>query len=130
MEGFWEYARTMWEGPGHLRFLVQPTLAILLGILDGRQDARRGLGPFGAQVVRGPSGERRQKVGEAIRRLAFPLVMAVLLSAVFQWVIVKRFHPLASLAFAVLLVALPYSLARGLANRATRHPPFEYQFRH
>ena len=33
-------------GPMQLRFLLQPTMAILLGIRDGRKDAREGLPPF------------------------------------------------------------------------------------
>ena len=34
------------SGPGRLRFLLQPTVAILLGSRDGLKDARVGLPPF------------------------------------------------------------------------------------
>jgi hypothetical protein len=34
------------SGAGRIRFLLQPTVAILLGFRDGRKDARMGLPPF------------------------------------------------------------------------------------
>src|SRR6516162_8142697 len=34
------------SGPGRLRFIFQPTVAVLLGVRDGVRDARMGLAPF------------------------------------------------------------------------------------
>ena len=34
------------HGPGRFRFILQPTVAILLGIRDGGKDAREGARPF------------------------------------------------------------------------------------
>ncbi len=109
--GFVDELRAMWSGPGHLRFLVQPTIAIILGIVDGRREAKRSL-VDGREPVRG-----------ALRRLAPSLTVALLASLFFQWIILGRLRPLGSLLFAILLVALPYAAARAIANRAARRPP-------
>ena len=34
------------SGPGRLRFIVQPTVAIMLGVRSGIKDARDGVPPF------------------------------------------------------------------------------------
>ncbi len=119
-DGFFEQVRAMWEGPGHLRFLVQPLVAITLGILDGRKDARRALPPFGVAVARGPAAERRARLGSALRRITVPLVLATVLSILFQAIILAQWRPLGTLLFAVFFVVLPYGAARGIANRALR----------
>jgi hypothetical protein len=123
MYGGWDEARAMWRGQGHLRFLVQPTAAIVLGILDGRRDAREGRAPFGVHVAHATPAEARAHLVAALRRMVLPLTMAIVLSAVFQWIVLHKLHPLGSLSFAVFLVALPYGVARGLANRASRRWP-------
>jgi len=47
------------SGPGKLRFIIQPTVAILLGVRDGTKDASAGMPPFlwGARFSSGtPAG--------------------------------------------------------------------------
>ena len=40
-----DYILELITGPGTLRFVIQPVLAILLGIRDGRNDAKAGKTP-------------------------------------------------------------------------------------
>lgn len=109
MENALEYAQRMLGGPGAFRVLVQPAIALLLGILDGRADSHAGRAPALSQAPR---------AGRSVpERIVVPLLLAMGLSLLFQFVILGKARLWAALAFAMLFVALPYVLARGLARR-------------
>jgi len=113
-----EYMHQMLTGPGHFRFLLQPAFAILIGVLDGRRDSHTGRGPFGRWVWSRPGIERGQRLVEGLRRLVVPLCLALGLSLVFQYVNRRSLHLIPALVAAIVLVALPYLIARGLGCRA------------
>ena len=116
MRQVWEYMRTMMSGPGWFRFFVQPVMAILFGILDGRRDNHEGRVPFFMWLR---SAHRQDEVVlTAFRRIAVPLCLATGLSLVFQYVILRRVRLLPALLFALVFVALPYFVTRTLANGA------------
>lgn len=48
------------------------------------------------------------------------MLMGILLDSVFQWAILGVSYPGAALVVGPLLVAVPYAVARGFANRAAR----------
>jgi hypothetical protein len=114
-----EYLRQMWEGPGHFRFLLQPTLAIALAIWDGVHDAKQGAPPFLAWLI-AHRGSRAERLRILIKHLALPLCLAVGMSLVFQIDIEGGFRPLPASGFAVLLIFLPYILVRAGTNRLAR----------
>jgi hypothetical protein len=104
------------HAPLTLRFVMQPLLALVLGVRDGRWDARDGRPPFGSELlVR--RGQRRQLLKEALGRVAVPLALATVLDGVVQWMVDGRVVVIDALAVGVLLVAFPYVLSRGLSNR-------------
>jgi hypothetical protein len=106
-------------GPGRFRFLLQPTVAILLGIRDGRQDARAGRPPYLLSlVVGGP--DRREQMRSGFRSVVNLLLMGILLDSVFQWLILGASYPGAALVVGPVLITAPYGVARALANRAAR----------
>lgn len=104
-------------GPGRFRFVLQPTIAILLGIRDGLADARAGRNPYLFAVLSG-RGDRRELARSALSSIANLLLMGILLDAVFQWVILGVSYPGAALVVGPVLIATPYTLARALGNRA------------
>jgi hypothetical protein len=112
-----EDVHKMMVGPGHLRFLVQPAVAVLLGLRDGRIDSHAGLRPFGVELRAKQGREQWAHLKQALRRVVVPLCLAILLSLIFQFVIRGRSRLIPALAFASMLVALPYLIARGIANR-------------
>jgi hypothetical protein len=114
------YMREMLAGPGHFRFLLQPTVAIIFGILDGIRDHHYGREPLGAEVKRRHGAERWRHLGAGLRRVILPMCLATALSLIFQYWIRHRIHFLPALSFAILFVALPYVVARGLTNRVDR----------
>ncbi len=103
-------------GPGRFRFLLQPLVSALLGVRDGRNDARGGRPPFLLALV-ARSGGRRELARSALATVANIFLMAILLDLVAQWLILGVAYPAAALIVGPLLVFVPYSLARAFANR-------------
>jgi hypothetical protein len=124
--GIYLFSRAFFEdlprrltGPGRFRFVVQPTIATLLGIRSGRADARAGRPPYlyGVLFHRGLRAELlRSGFGTVVNLL----LMGILLDAVFQWVILGVSHPGAALVVGPVLIVAPYSLTRALSNRLAR----------
>jgi hypothetical protein len=103
-------------GPGTLRFIVQPTIAVVLGILHGLGDHRAGRPPYLIGLLHG-RGSRVSHIVEGLRAIVVPLGLAVLGAYVFQFVIRGHIYFLYGLEYAVLFVAIPYFVTRALANR-------------
>jgi hypothetical protein len=106
-------------GPGRFRFVLQPLIAILLGIRSGVADARAGRPPYllGLATDRAHRGTLARDGFATVLNL---LIMGVLLDAIFQWVIFGISHPGAALVVGPVLITIPYAVARALANRAAR----------
>ena len=103
-------------GPGRFRFILQPLVAILLGVRAGRADALAGRPPFILAVLAHPQ-HRRQMLAETARALANIVLVGVLLDAVSQWLILGVAHPGAAIVVGPVLIGLPYAVARALSNR-------------
>lgn len=110
----------MLGGPGRLRFLVQPLIAVALGIRDGRRDAAAGRPPYALGVLFAHAA-RREEVMSGLRTLAKPLVVAVLLDAILQYIMFQSVRLWHALLAGTILIALPYAAARGLTNRYVQH---------
>jgi hypothetical protein len=112
------YLEEMLRGPGHLRFVIQPLIAILFGLRDGRMDRALGRPPYVVSLLtRSPAG-RRARLREGLRSIVVPLCLALGASLLFQFLVMRRVHLWAALAYAALFVALPYAITRGVTNRA------------
>jgi hypothetical protein len=105
-------------GPGRFRFLLQPTVAIVLGILAGGADARAGRVPYLYGLLLGGE-DRAHLVRSALGHVANLLLMGILVDSVCQWLILGASYPGAALVVGPVLIAGPYSVARALANRVT-----------
>jgi hypothetical protein len=123
--GFYVFSREFLEdipkrltGPGRFRFILQPMIATILGIRNGRADARTGRRPYlmGLLTDREHRGELAR---EGFRTIVNLLLMGILLDSIFQWMILGQSYPGAALVVGPVLITTPYALARALANRAT-----------
>jgi hypothetical protein len=103
-------------GPMHFRLILQPLVAIALGIRDGLKDARAGRPPFIMDLLVRPEARRRQ-LKRALQSLIKPLVIAIILDAVAQYLMFGTIYPGAAVFVGVVVMAVPYALARGLTNR-------------
>jgi hypothetical protein len=106
-------------GPGRFRFVMQPVVATLLGIRDGRQDARAGRPPYLLSLLLG-GPDRREQMRSGFRSVVNLLLMGILLDSVFQWLILGASYPGAAVVVGPVLITTPYAVARALANRVAR----------
>jgi len=109
----------MLRGPGRLRFIVQPIVAIALGIRDGRLDAAAGRPAYFISLLTGRT-PRRQQLIAALRILWRPLAVAIVLDLILQYIIFRSVHLWHGIIVGAILIALPYVMARGLSNRVRR----------
>ena len=106
-------------GRGRLRFILQPTIAILLGVRGGLADARAGNPPYLLGLL--SAGDRRRELLRSgladVRNL---LAMGIVLDLLFQLVLYGSVHPGAALVIGPILICAPYALSRALSNRLAR----------
>jgi hypothetical protein len=116
---FLEELTRRFSGPGRFRFILQPVVAILLGVRGGLVDARAGSPPylFGLLFAAGRRAELLRSGAAAICTL---LAMGVILDLVFQLILYRAVHPGAALLIGPILIGTPYALARALTNRLAR----------
>jgi hypothetical protein len=124
--GFYLFTREFIEdipkrltGPGRFRFILQPTLATILGIRGGLADARAGRPPYLYGVLF-QRGLRRELVKSGYESVANLLLLGILLDSIFQWILFGVSYPGAALVVGPVLIVTPYSIARALSNRVAR----------
>ena len=103
-------------GPLSLRFFIQPTMALMLGIAAGVRDAREHRPPFLEALIRDRHSRRTRAMG-GWRDISICFSIVVILDTIYQIYVIKFFYPLQTLAVACLLAVAPYVLVRGLVTR-------------
>ena len=106
-------------GPGRFRFVLQPLVAIVLGILGGLADVRAGRPPYLHALIL-HRDQRRELAKSGVETVLNLLLMGILLDAIFQWVILGTSHPGAAIVVGPVLTVAPYGVARSLTNRLAR----------
>jgi hypothetical protein len=121
--GFYLFTRDFIEdipkrlvGPGRFRFILQPLVAIILGIRNGLADARAGRPPYlsGMLIHRELRSELFLTGFASIANL---LLMGILLDSICQWLILGISYPGAALVVGPVLIVAPYGITRSLSNR-------------
>jgi len=102
-------------GPGRFRFILQPTVAIILGIRSGIADARAGKPPFVFAFLFDHS-QRWLLLKHAFGQLSALLAMSILLDLVAQFLILRQMFALPALILGPVLIAVPYSTSRSLTG--------------
>lgn len=124
MDLYWKQASVnimlRYTGPLHFRMVLQPIMAILLGIRDGLKDAKQGNPPIIEDIVFVPE-HRDRNLKSAWKALTKPMVLAVVLDAVAQYLIFKQVLVIPALIVGITLMGVPYLLARGITNRILSH---------
>ena len=118
-----DYIIELLSGPGNLRFVVQPLIAILLAIRDGRNDAKSGTPAYLAELVSG-SGPRGATLKVSMKATLIPFSVAVILDSILQIVIFDVWRLQWALVVGLFLVGLPYVVVRSISNSLfSRHSP-------
>jgi hypothetical protein len=103
-------------GPGRFRFLLQPILAIVLGVRGGLVDAKAGHAPFLAGLLL-DAARRKELLRSGIAAVSTLLAMGIIMDVVFQFVLYRSVHPGAAVLVGPLFICVPYSLARATTTR-------------
>lgn len=115
----WEHFLSRPSGSLSLRFIIQPTMAALLALRAGVQDAKEGRQGYLWAIARNP-GRRRQLLHEGWRGARLPFFVAAVLDCIYQLITFHFLYPLELLFTATLLALVPYPLLRGPFNRLAR----------
>jgi hypothetical protein len=118
---FLEELPQRFSGPGRFRFILQPALAIVLGLRSGLADVRAGHPPFLIGLLLHP-GRRRELLRSAAASIRNLLAMGIILDVAFQLVLYRSVHPGAALVVGPILICTPYAVARALTTRVARWP--------
>ena len=107
------------HGPLTFRLILQPAMAILYAILDGRKDARAGKAPYFWALFTDP-GHRRDMLREGWKSVSKVFIIALIMDAVYQYIVQRWIYPGEMVLVAILLAIVPYLALRGPVNRLLR----------
>lgn len=107
------------HGPLTFRLILQPAMAILYAILDGRKDARAGKAPYFWALFTDP-GHRRDMLREGWKSVSKVFIIALIMDAVYQYIVQRWIYPVEMVLVAILLAIIPYLILRGPVNRLLR----------
>jgi hypothetical protein len=116
---FWDQLIAQPSGPLAFRLILQPIMATILAILDGLKDARVGRPPYSWTILSDPS-QRAGYLREGLKRLSRVIVFALVMDAIYQFMVLGRFYLGEALVTAFVLAVLPYLLIRGPVDRIAR----------
>lgn len=114
--GFFEGIGRVLGGKGQLRLIIQPTIALLLGIRLGLADARERRAPFVARLFQ----TRKHLVRRALSDVVVPFCVAIVIDGILQYYTLGYVRLGAAVLVALLLIWLPFALGRAVANRLAR----------
>jgi hypothetical protein len=115
----WENLIGRAEGPLTLRIIMQPAMSLFFGIRDGLSDARTGRPAYLWTIFTVPA-ERGYLLHEGWKAMVKVFVMALVIDAVYQFMVFRWFYPGEALTTAFVLAFVPYLLIRGPVNRVAR----------
>src|SRR5436305_12481212 len=95
------------------RFYLQPLVAAIAAIHDGREDARAGRSPYFMTVLRNPQ-ERVGRLREGLNATARIILLGLVMDVIYQLLVLKTFYPNEALVVALLLAFVQYVFIRGL----------------
>jgi hypothetical protein len=107
------------DGPLHLRFIMQPLMAILFATIDGLKDAKAGKPAYFWAVAVDPA-HRRELLKDGWKHFGKIFILALILDVVYQLKVHHTVRPGEVLIVALALAVAPYVLLRGPVNRAAR----------
>lgn len=113
---FWDDIILRFQGAGRFRFLLQPGMAILLGLLNGRKDAARGHHGFLRRIISRQAGWK-ESLQHGLNTISILLIMGILADIVFQYILLGIVHIVPALILGPLFISVPYTVSRGISSR-------------
>jgi hypothetical protein len=103
-------------GPMSLRFVFQPLIGLLLGVRDGMRDAKAGEPPFILDLIAN-NENRKEKLSSLLTSLSKTVLIAVVLDIIAQYLIFSQVRITSAVMIAIIILVVPYSIARAVTNR-------------
>jgi hypothetical protein len=119
VEQFWHDLIERPDGPMRFRFVLQPLMATIVAIRDGREDARSGRAPYFATVLGNPQ-ERAGRLRHGLNATARIIALGLVMDVIYQAIVFKTFYPDQALVVALVLAFVPYVIIRGVTLRILR----------
>lgn len=107
------------SGPLSFRFILQPLMAAIAAIHDGRKDVQAGRSPFVWTMLMRPN-ERIERLNEGLNATARIILLGIVVDAIYQVIALNRFYPTEAVIIALLLAFVPYVILRELIARVLR----------
>jgi hypothetical protein len=117
----WENLIGRWGGPMSFRLYVQPTMAVICGVLAGLRDARTGMRPFVQALFAGKEG-RAQILREGWKDTSRVVILALVLDCIYQVMLHAAIYLLELLITVTVLAIVPYVIVRSLVGFMFRKP--------
>ncbi|HVG64293.1 MAG TPA: hypothetical protein VNA24_37375 [Hyalangium sp.] len=120
---FWEGLVRDLSGKGQFRLILQPAMALFLGLRLGIADAKEGKAPFLFRLFT-TRHERWGLFKQSLSDAAMPLILALVMDGILQYLTLHHIRPLQAVVVGAFLVWLPFVMTRGLTNRIWKrsHP--------
>jgi hypothetical protein len=122
----WDVHQRLWrdiadraDGPMSLRFLLQPTMALIAALHDGIKDAQLGRDPYFWTVLNDPT-QRSARLREGLRSTARIILLGLAMDSIYQYRVLGKFYPGEAVVITLLLAVVPYSVLRGPFARVAR----------
>jgi hypothetical protein len=103
-------------GPMSLRFVFQPLVGLLLGVRDGMMDAKAGEPPFIFGLIIDKEN-RKAKLASLFKSLSKTIIIAIVLDMIAQYIIFNQIRVSGAIIIAIIILVVPYSVARAITNR-------------
>jgi len=116
---FWDQLIAQPNGPLAFRLVLQPIMVTILAIIDGVKDARAGRPLYTWTLLTDPA-HRAGYLREGLRRVSRVIVFALVMDAIYQFMVLRRFYLGEALVTAFAVAVLPYLLIRGPIARIAR----------
>jgi len=116
---FWDQLIAQPSGPLAFRLVLQPIMASILAFRDGLKDAREGRPLYTWALLTDPA-HRASYLREGLKRVTRVIIFALVMDAVYQFIVLRWFYPGEALVTAFLVAVFPYLLIRGPAARLAR----------
>jgi hypothetical protein len=101
------------------RIILQPAMATLLAVRAGLKDAREGRPAYFWTILSDPV-QRADLLREGWKAIARVFFLAIIMDAIYQWIVQRWIYPGEIVIVAILLAVIPYLLIRGPVNRIAR----------
>jgi hypothetical protein len=118
-ERIWQNILARPGGPMTFRFILQPVMATIAALRDGRADARSGRAPYLWTILTDPA-RRGGRLYEGLIATARVLLLGLVMDLIYQFTVFDTFHPAEAVIIAILLAFVPYLVVRGLVARIAR----------